>query len=145
MIAKAALEVAIIDTTTTTTDVAEMALVAWRKMVGRGLEMQLMALLHERFEWLLADVTIGLHLRNAIAEIDLAVGTDGDTPESTVALHSIGCMTLHEVVETSVGIYGLFNLHDTVEELAVLLVSVMCVTSLKDFLAQFEENRMMAL
>ena len=130
MIAETPLEVAIVDTTTATADVAEMALAARREMVGRGLEMQLMALLHERLERLVTDVAIRLYLRNAVAEVNLAVGTDGDAPEATVALHEIGRVTLHEVVESRVGIDGLFNLQDATEELAVLLVGIMRVTAL---------------
>ena len=82
-----ALEVAIIDAAAATANIAQMAGGAWREVVGGCLEVQLMALLHEWFQAVVADVPITLHLRDTIAEINLAVGTNGDAPESTIALH----------------------------------------------------------
>lgn len=104
-----------------------------------------MALLHERFYGLALDIAITFDLRDTITVIDFAVGPDGDAAKATVALHQIWGVSLHEVVETCIWINGLFNLHDTAEELAVLLFGVMRVAPLQNFLAQFEENWVVAL
>ena len=54
-------------------------------------------------------------------------------------------MAFHEVGVFGVGIDSALNLHDTVVELAVLCVGIMCVATRQDLLAEFEKNGVLTL
>ena len=89
-----------------------------------------MTLLHEWFEGLPLDIAIALDLRDTIAVIDLAIGTNRDAAKAAVAFNKIGSMTFHEVVILGIGGYGAFYLLNPLEEQLVLCLSIVGVTPL---------------
>lgn len=104
-----------------------------------------MAFHHERLDGASEDIAIGFDLGDAIAVIDLAVGTDGDATKTTIAVGLIRCMTFHKVDVLGVRIDLVFDVDDPVVELTILGFGVMRFAPLKNLLAEFEENGMMAL
>ena len=104
-----------------------------------------MASRHERLDGTPEDITIGFDLGDAVAVINLAIGTDRDTTKTTIAVGLIRCVTFHEVGELGIGVDLVFDVDNPVVELAILGIGVMRVAPQKDLLAEFEENGMMAL
>lgn len=104
-----------------------------------------MTFLHKRLDGTAEDIAIGFNFGDAVAIIDLAVGTDRDSTKTTVAVGLIRCVTFHEVGELGIGVDLVFDVDNPVVELAILGIGVMRVAPQKDLLAEFEENGMMAL
>lgn len=104
-----------------------------------------MAFRHEGLDGTPEDIAIGFNLGDAVAVIDLAVRTDGDTAKTTVAVGLIRCMPFHKVDILGVCIDLVFDVDDPVVKLVILGIGVMRVATQKNFLAEFEENGMMAL
>ena len=122
-----------------------MAFVTGVQEVDRSLQVELMAFRHEGLDGTPEDITIGFDLGDAVAVINLAVGTDGDTAKTTVAVGLIRCMPFHKVDILGVGVDLAFDVDNPVVELAILYLGVMRVASRKNLFAEFEENGMMAL
>ena len=104
-----------------------------------------MAFLHIGLDGAAEDIAIGFNFGDAVAIIDLTVGTDRDTSKATIAVGLIRCVTFHEVGELGIGVDLVFDVDNPVVELAILGIGVMRVAPQKDLLAEFEENGMMAL
>ena len=104
-----------------------------------------MAFLHEGLDGTPEDVAIGFDFGDAVAVIDLAVGTDRDSAQTTITVSLIRRVPFHEVDVFGTVVDLVFDVDDPVVEVAILGFGVMRVAALKNFLAEFEENRMLAL
>ena len=104
-----------------------------------------MAFHHKGLDGAPEDIAIGFDLGDAVAVIDLAVGPDGDTAKTTIAVGLIRCMPFHIVDILGIGVDLVFDVNNPVVELAILGIGVMRVASLKYLLTEFEENGMLAL
>ncbi len=104
-----------------------------------------MAFLHEGLNGMPKDISIGFDLGDAVAIIDLAVGTDGNAAKTTVAVGLIRCVSFHKIDILGIGVNLVFNVDNPVVELAILGIGIMSLTSLKYLLTEFEENGMLAL
>ena len=104
-----------------------------------------MTFLHKGLDGAPEDIAIGFDLGDAVAIIDLTVGTDGDSAKTTIAVGLIRCVSFHEVDILGIGGDLVFDVNNPVVELLILGIGVMRVATLKDLLAEFEENGMMAL
>lgn len=130
MVLETTLEVALLDATATTTDIAEVTVGAGLEIVNRCVDVESRAKLHEWFYGFGADVAIGFELGEAVAEIDLAIGTNGDAAKAAVARDGIGRVGHHEIGELCFGVDHALYFHDAVVEDAVLLFGVMGVAAL---------------
>ena len=122
-----------------------MAFVTGVQEVDRSLQVELMAFLHKGLDGTAEDIAIGVDLGDAVAVINLSIGTDRDSTKTTIAVGLIRCMPFHKVGVLGIGVDLVFDVDNSVVELAILGIGVMRVTPQKDLLAEFEENGMMAL
>ena len=122
-----------------------MAFVTGVQEVDRSLQVELMAFLHKGLDGSAEDIAIGFDLGDAVAVIDLAIGTDGYSAKTTIAVGLIRCVPFHKVDVFSVGIDLVFDVDDPVVELAILGIGVMRVAAQQNLLAEFEENGVLAL
>ena len=104
MVLKFALEVAFVNAATATADIAQMTGAAGGEIVDRGLKMKLMTLVHKWFYRSTINIPITIDLGDAIAIINLAIGTNGDPAKATVAFDEIRGVSLHEVIILSIGV-----------------------------------------
>ena len=122
-----------------------MAFVTGVQEVDRSLQVELMAFLHKGLDGSAEDIAIGFDLGDAVAIIDLTVGTDRDTSKATIAVGLIRCMPFHKVGVLGIGVDLVFDVDNSVVELVILGIGIMSLTSLKYLLTEFEENGMLAL
>lgn len=122
-----------------------MAFVTGVQEVDRSLQVELMAFLHKGLDGSAEDIAIGFDLGDAVAIINLSIGTDRDSTKTTIAVGLIRCMPFHKVGVLGIGVDLVFDVDNPVVELVILGIGVMRVTPQKDLLAEFEENGMMAL
>ena len=122
-----------------------MAFVTGVQEVDRSLQVELMAFLHKGLDGSAEDIAIGFDLGDAVAIINLSIGTDRDSTKTTIAVGLIRCMPFHKVGVLGIGVDLVFDVDNPVVELAILGIGVMRVAPQKDLLAEFEENGMMAL
>ena len=122
-----------------------MAFVTGVQEVDRSLQVELMAFLHKGLDGSAEDIAIGFDLGDAVAIIDLTVGTNRDSAKTTITVGLIRCVAFHEVDILGIGVDLVFDVNNPVVELVILGIGVMRVTPQKDLLAEFEENGMMAL
>ena len=122
-----------------------MAFVTGVQEVDRSLQVELMAFLHKGLDGSAEDIAIGFDLGDAVAIINLSIGTDRDSTKTTIAVGLIRCMPFHKVGILGIGVDLVFDVDNPVVELVILGIGVMRVAPLKDLLAEFEENGMMAL
>lgn len=140
-----AMEIALFDAAATATDVAQVAGLTRMQKVDGSLEMELHALLHKGQDGLVTDVAITLEFGEPVTIEYLTISSDGDAAKATVAGDGVWRVAFHEIGVFGIGIDSALNLHDTVVELAVLCFGVIRIATRQDFLAEFEENRMLAL
>ena len=122
-----------------------MAFVTGVQEVDRSLQVELMAFLHKGLDGSAEDIAIGFDLGDAVAVINLSIGTDRDSTKTTIAVGLIRCMPFHKVGVLGIGVDLVFDVDNSVVELVILGIGVMRVAPQKDLLAEFEENGMMAL
>lgn len=139
------MEITLVDTTATEADVTQMAFFTGVQAVDRSLQVELMTFRHEGFDGAPEYVAIGFYFGDTVAIIDFAVGTNGDTAKTTIAVGLIRCVTFHKVDVLGIGIDLVFDVDNPVVELVILSIGVMRVASLKYFFAEFEENGMLTL
>ena len=121
-----------------------MAFVTGVQEVDRSLQVELMAFLHKGLDGSAEDIAIGFDLGDAVAIIDLTVGTNRDSTKTTIAVGLIRCVAFHKIDILGIGVDLVFDVDNPVVELAILGIGIMSLTSLKYLLTEFEENGMMA-
>ena len=115
-----------------------MAFVTGVQEVDRSLQVELMAFLHKGLDGSAEDIAIGFDLGDAVAIINLSIGTDRDSTKTTIAVGLIRCMPFHKVGILGIGVDLVFDVDNPVVELVILGIGVMRVAPLKDLLAEFE-------
>ena len=122
-----------------------MAFVTGVQEVDRSLQVELMAFLHKGLDGSAEDIAIGFDLGDAVAIIDLTVGTNRDSTKTTITVGLIRCVAFHKVGVLGIGVDLVFDVDNSVVELVILGIGVMRVAPLKNLFAEFKKNRMMAL
>ena len=101
-----------------------------------------MSLLHEWSQRFSLDIPIGFHFRDTIAVIDFTIGTYGDAAKTAIPVCLIWGMSLHEVLMLCMWVNAALNIEDAMVEFLILCFSVMGISSLQDFFAEFEKHGM---
>ena len=115
-----------------------MAFVTGVQEVDRSLQVELMAFLHKGLDGTAEDIAIGVDLGDAVAVINLSIGTDRDSTKTTITVGLIRCVAFHKVGVLGIGVDLVFDVDNSVVELVILGIGVMRVAPLKDLLAEFE-------